>query len=147
MNAFDLKGAVVKVVRGRNVPKGTVGQVFWVGRDKYSARYGQVKYRIGLKDAIGAVHWTAATNVERVGHIEYLMERNAAEAAREEQSYRLACEDAERIAAESEAPESNDDAAFVNYDDPCPESARDEIEAQFEGESESKKRSEGYYDW
>jgi hypothetical protein len=51
------KGKTVEVVRGRKVPKGTTGTVIWVG----SGRYGE---RVGVKDAAGTVHWTAASNVE-----------------------------------------------------------------------------------
>lgn len=65
-------GKEVEVVRGRKVPKGTVGVVIWVGEGRY---YGPVpRYRggwnttgparVGLKTADGTVYWTAASNVE-----------------------------------------------------------------------------------
>ncbi len=55
------RGKSVKVVKGRKVPLGTEGNVFWTGPNKFS-RYGEL--RIGFKDAAGATHWTAAGNVE-----------------------------------------------------------------------------------
>ena len=54
------KGKTVKVVRGRKVPIGTVGVVFWIG----SGQYGE---RVGIKDANDTVHWTASKNVEVIG--------------------------------------------------------------------------------
>ena len=53
-------GKNVKVVKGRKVPVGTVGRVFWMGDDKFTP--GQI--RVGLVTADGAKHYTAATNVE-----------------------------------------------------------------------------------
>ena len=53
-----VKGATVTVVRGRKVPKGTTGIVFWTGTDAYD------KPKIGFKDAAGTTHWTATSNVE-----------------------------------------------------------------------------------
>jgi hypothetical protein len=50
-----VKGRTVTVTRGRKVPKGTTGEVFWVGTCRYSR-----KPRIGLKDADGEVHWVLA---------------------------------------------------------------------------------------
>lgn len=55
-----VKGATVKVVRGRKVAKGTTGIVIWTGTDSYG------KARIGMKDAAGVTHWTAESNVEAV---------------------------------------------------------------------------------
>lgn len=57
------KGATVKVVKGRKVPIGTEGTVFWIGEDQYS-RVGAM--RLGFKDAEGTTHWTALSNVESV---------------------------------------------------------------------------------
>jgi hypothetical protein len=54
-----VKGARVRVVKGRKVPKGTEGVVFWLGMDTYGMR-------LGLKDAEGQTHWTAASNVIRI---------------------------------------------------------------------------------
>lgn len=68
------KGKTVVVVKGRKVAKGTTGEVFWVGAGKaYSwadAKFG-VANRIGIKDAAGATHWTAASNVEVVNADDY----------------------------------------------------------------------------
>jgi hypothetical protein len=49
----------VKVVRGRKVPKGTVGVCIWIGAGDYGPR-------CGLKTADGEVYWTALGNVEAV---------------------------------------------------------------------------------
>jgi len=59
-----MHGKVMQVVKGRKVPHGTVGRVFWVGLDNYG------KTKVGLatserKDADGRnvdVVWTAASN-------------------------------------------------------------------------------------
>lgn len=53
------KGKTARVIRGRKVPVGTVGQIFWIGDGEYGKR-------VGLKDARGTVHWTAMDNVEVV---------------------------------------------------------------------------------
>jgi hypothetical protein len=50
------KGSNVKVVKGRKVPKGTMGVVFWIG----SSEWGE---RVGIKDASETVHWTSIDNV------------------------------------------------------------------------------------
>ena len=52
------KGQTVTVVKGRKVPKGTTGVVFWVGEDSYG------KGRIGFKGTDGETYWTATSNVE-----------------------------------------------------------------------------------
>ena len=52
-----LVGNVVKVVRGRKVPIGTVGNCFWSGYGKYGTR-------VGLQTAGGDKYFTAASNVE-----------------------------------------------------------------------------------
>jgi hypothetical protein len=51
------KGKMVVVARGRKVPKGTTGIVFWYGA-------GQWGDRVGVKDSRGTVHWTAAVNCD-----------------------------------------------------------------------------------
>ena len=53
------KGATVEVYKGRKVPVGTVGKVFWLG----AGRYG---WRVGLNDETGTTHWTALDNVKVV---------------------------------------------------------------------------------
>lgn len=52
-----LRGQRVTVTKGRKVPLGTTGEVFWVGEGRYGG------YRVGLKDSEGTTHWTAASNV------------------------------------------------------------------------------------
>lgn len=58
------KGSTVVVVKGVKVPRGTTGVAFWVGETKFGMR-------VGLKDAAGTVHWTAAGNVESVAPVSY----------------------------------------------------------------------------
>lgn len=53
------KGDLIEVVRGRKVPRGTVGVVFWVGTCQFSG-----KPRIGFNDSNGTTHWTAGSNCE-----------------------------------------------------------------------------------
>jgi hypothetical protein len=74
-------GKLVKVVKGRKVAKGTEGTVIWVGEGKYYGpvpRYRSTAWstkgalRIGLKDAEGTVHWTAASNVEVLNPEDYI---------------------------------------------------------------------------
>ncbi len=50
------RGMDVVVVRGRKVPKGTQGQVIWVGNKGWGPR-------VGVRDDKGSVHWTAESNV------------------------------------------------------------------------------------
>jgi|688.fasta_scaffold01222_48 hypothetical protein len=47
----------VKVVRGRKVPVGTMGKVFWAGKNQWGLR-------VGLKTDKGTVYWTSVANVE-----------------------------------------------------------------------------------
>jgi len=51
------KGRTVAVHKGRKVPKGTTGVVVWEGSDAYRG-----EARIGIKDAQGQIHYTAAEN-------------------------------------------------------------------------------------
>lgn len=53
------RGTPVQVVKGRKVPVGTTGTVFWVGESTWGDR-------VGFTDAEGTTHWTARTNVEPV---------------------------------------------------------------------------------
>jgi hypothetical protein len=53
------KGRKIKVVKGRKVAIGTVGECFYL-------REGDHGMRVGLKDTDGQVHWTAASNCEAV---------------------------------------------------------------------------------
>ena len=71
-------GQHVKVVRGRKVPLGTVGECFWMG---YKC-YGYIAYpadadevskaiRIGIRDTAGEVYWTTLNNVEVIPEVEH----------------------------------------------------------------------------
>ena len=60
---LDLKGQVVRVVKGRKVALGTEGTVFWVGEGKYDG------YRVGMKTESGETHWTAVSNVAPVAEL------------------------------------------------------------------------------
>jgi hypothetical protein len=53
------RGKTLKVVKGRKVPKGTVGVCIWTGNGHWGER-------VGLKTEAGEVHWTAMSNVEVV---------------------------------------------------------------------------------
>lgn len=57
------RGKRVRVVRGRKVPVGTEGEVFWTGADRYNRH----ETRVGLRDDAGTTHWTSASNLEVVG--------------------------------------------------------------------------------
>lgn len=62
------KGREVIVMRGRKVPIGTKGIVFWEGAsnyDPYGRWWNEVK-RIGIRDASGNVHFTSACNADVV---------------------------------------------------------------------------------
>lgn len=61
------RGKTVVVSRGRKVAKGTTGDVFWIGDGRYGVR-------VGIKDAAGTVHWTAASNVDVVSPDDYIDE-------------------------------------------------------------------------
>lgn len=65
-----VQGQEVITVKGRKVPKGTVGIIFWVEIDNGFA-YGDKKVtRVGFKDAQGTAHFTAATNVVATNQIQ-----------------------------------------------------------------------------
>lgn len=53
------RGSTVKVVKGRKVPLGTEGEVFWLGDKGWG-------WSVGLKTAEGEKHFTALGNVESV---------------------------------------------------------------------------------
>ncbi len=75
-------GKSVRVVRGRNVPKGTEGEVFWVGPDKFARNFygGPVKMRIGIRLADGSKVFTAESNVDVLGWESYLEPEEAGRA-------------------------------------------------------------------
>lgn len=62
----SLRGKQVEVVRGRKVPKGTTGEVFWVGESNYGYR---TTWRVGFKTSEGEKHFTAASNVETLTEV------------------------------------------------------------------------------
>jgi len=75
MRALGLIGDVrqyahkrVRVVKGRKVPIGTEGEVFWMGsydHSKYGDPWGiYTSVRVGIRDDLGNVHWTAVENIE-----------------------------------------------------------------------------------
>lgn len=51
------EGKAVRVVKGRKVPVGIEGTVFWCRPDAYGGR------RAGIKTSAGEVHWTSAANL------------------------------------------------------------------------------------
>lgn len=55
------RGNTVRVVKGRKVPVGTKGEVFWLGEDKYGNGY-----RVGFQTPAGEKHFTSLANVEAV---------------------------------------------------------------------------------
>lgn len=73
-------GKAVVVVKGRKVPIGTEGIVFWKGIDKFKSNHYSTAYRIGFKDAEGETHWTAESNVEVIAPESYEITAEEAEA-------------------------------------------------------------------
>lgn len=68
------KGKEVVVVKGRKVPKGTTGTIFWqkeVNYDRYGRWYNS-QTKIGIKDSEGNVYWTYAHNVEVANPAKYI---------------------------------------------------------------------------
>jgi len=59
-NGEIVVGQIVKVYRGRKVPQGTIGVVFWVAdkADRFDT------WKIGIKSADGAKHFLAINNVD-----------------------------------------------------------------------------------
>lgn len=56
-NCIVERGKQVVVFKGRKVPKGTTGECFWIGDKGWGLN-------VGIRDASGNVHWTAASNVK-----------------------------------------------------------------------------------
>jgi hypothetical protein len=54
------KGKRVRVIKGRKIEKGTEGEVFWTGKNKYNPS----EIRLGFKDSKGETFWTSEKNVE-----------------------------------------------------------------------------------
>jgi hypothetical protein len=59
-NGEIMVGQIVKVYRGRKVPQGTIGIVFWISEEEDA--FGC--YKIGIKDEAGIKHFTAFNNVD-----------------------------------------------------------------------------------
>lgn len=73
------RGKVVVVNRGRKVPHGITGEVFWlreVNYDPYGRDWGK-ETKIGIKDSEGNVYWTYAKNVDVVSPENYVSEESA----------------------------------------------------------------------
>jgi hypothetical protein len=58
------RGKVVKVVKGRKVPLGTEGTVFWLDESKFGG------YRVGFETLSGEKHFTALSNVAPIEGME-----------------------------------------------------------------------------
>lgn len=58
----------VVVVKGRKVPLGTKGKVFWIGQPftQGMSRFALTSFPIGIRDNTGQVHWTYDQNVKPV---------------------------------------------------------------------------------
>jgi len=61
-------GREVEVLKGRKVPIGTVGTIFWAKEANYSGRH---VTRIGIQTSDGATHWTYAHNVQVKDPVRY----------------------------------------------------------------------------
>lgn len=66
------KGKTVKVVKGRKIPHGTTGEVFWAGWQRNRFDYNRSEtFRVGFK--VGEeTYWTDGKNVEVVDWEQYL---------------------------------------------------------------------------
>lgn len=60
------KGKTVKVIAGRKLPVGTIGEVFWYGRDSFKGRYAD-KYDNGLRTEHFGV-WDTTAYREKMYH-------------------------------------------------------------------------------
>jgi hypothetical protein len=58
-------GCEVEVIKGRKLPKGTVGEVVWRGKDSFNPR----AYRIGMRLANGTRVYTAMDNLMKLNVI------------------------------------------------------------------------------
>ena len=70
------RGKRVVVNRGRKVPHGIEGEVFWlkeVNYDPYGRFWGK-ETRIGIKDDSGNVYWTYAKNVDVIAPEQFVTE-------------------------------------------------------------------------
>jgi len=67
-------GKTVKVTKGRKVPKGVIGEVFWVGADKYAGNHYGTQHRVGITTETGEKHFTAMSNVEVLNPVVHSLE-------------------------------------------------------------------------
>ena len=78
-NAAEVtRGKRVIVSRGRKVPHGIEGEVFWVKNvnyDPYGREWGK-EVKIGIKDNDENVYWTYAKNVDVISPEQYVSEEN-----------------------------------------------------------------------
>ena len=86
-NGEIVVGQTVKVYRGRKVPQGTIGVVFWIADE--ADDYGT--YKLGIKSADGTKHFVAYHNVNfYFDGADELNERRVAEAKAEAKASRVA---------------------------------------------------------
>ncbi len=64
--AYDWVGKRVRVVRGRKVPIGTEGTVFWKGMGRAYGYSRIIPMRVRMKTDAGETIWINAGNVEQV---------------------------------------------------------------------------------
>lgn len=61
---------VVTVTKGRKVPIGTTGTVFWLGsydNSKHGDQWGiYTTFRCGIRDSDNNIYWTSVNNIELV---------------------------------------------------------------------------------
>jgi hypothetical protein len=98
-NGEIIVGQIVKVYRGRKVPQGTIGTVFWIADEEDA--FGC--YKIGIKDEAGNKHFTAINNVDYYfDGADALNEARVAEAKAEAKAQRKLKKELEATGAEVE---------------------------------------------
>ena len=86
-NGEIVVGQTIKVYRGRKIPQGTIGVVFWVAEE--ADGYGV--YKIGFKDEAGIKYFCAINNVDfYFDGADELNAKRVAEAKAEAKAYRQA---------------------------------------------------------
>ncbi len=84
-NGEIVVGQTVKVYRGRKVPQGTIGIVFWIAEEE--DQFGVQK--IGIKDEVGVKYFLAINNVDfYFDGADQLNERKVAESKAQAKAYR-----------------------------------------------------------
>jgi hypothetical protein len=63
--ATPRKGRMIEVVKGRKLPHGTKGEVFWYGQSKFGG------YSVGFITDSGEKHFTNANNVKVIQRVSY----------------------------------------------------------------------------